>query len=86
MRMLKSELYNLELERQKAKITAVEGEKKNIEWGNQIRSYVFTPYTLVKDHRTNYQVSDVASVMDGNLLPFIHKTLEMEAKQNASTK
>lgn len=86
MRMLKSELYNLELERQKAKITAVEGEKKNIEWGSQIRSYVFTPYTLVKDHRTNYQVSDVASVMDGNLLPFIHKTLEMEAKQNASTK
>lgn len=86
MRMLKSELYNLEIEKQKAKVSAVEGEKKNIEWGSQIRSYVFTPYTMVKDHRTNYQESDVHSVMDGNILMFIHKTLEMEAKQNARTK
>ncbi len=86
MRMLKSELYNLELEKQKAKVSAVEGEKKNIEWGSQIRSYVFTPYTLVKDHRTNYQVSDVNAVMDGALLTFIHKLLEAEAKNYVSNK
>lgn len=86
MRMLKSELYNLELEKQKAKVSAVEGEKKNIEWGSQIRSYVFAPYTLVKDHRTNYQVSDVNAVMDGALLTFIHKLLEAEAKNHVSNK
>lgn len=80
MRMLKSELYQLELERKKAKVSAIEGEKKMIEWGNQIRSYVFAPYTLIKDHRTNYEVGDIDRVMDGDIIDFIYKYLEMEAK------
>lgn len=82
MRMLKSELYQLELERQKAKVSAIEGEKKMIEWGSQIRSYTFAPYTLIKDHRTNYEVGDIARVMDGDLLEFMYKYLEMEAKES----
>lgn len=82
MQMLRSELYQLELERQRAKIDAIQGEKKNIEWGSQIRSYVFAPYTMIKDHRTDYQVGDVAKVMDGNLNEFMYKYLEMEAKEN----
>ena len=82
MQMLKSELYQLELERQKAKVSAIEGEKKNIEWGSQIRSYVFAPYTMIKDHRTDYQVGDVNKVMEGDLNEFMYKYLEMEAKQN----
>lgn len=82
MQMLRSELYQLELERQKAKVSAIEGEKKNIEWGSQIRSYVFAPYTMIKDHRTDYQVGDVTKVMEGNLNEFMYKFLEMEAKEN----
>ncbi len=85
MQMLKSELYQLELERQKAKISAIEGEKKNIEWGSQIRSYVFAPYTMIKDHRTDYQVGDITKVMDGNINEFMYKFLEMEAKQNGKS-
>ena len=82
MQMLKSELYQLELEKQKAKVSAIEGEKKNIEWGSQIRSYVFAPYTMIKDHRTDYAVGDVAKIMEGNLNEFMYKYLEMEAKEN----
>nr|HPK28947.1 peptide chain release factor-like protein [Bacilli bacterium] len=82
MRMLKSELYQLELERQKAKVSAIEGEKKMIEWGSQIRSYTFAPYTLIKDHRTNYEVGDIARVMDGDIAEFMYKYLEMEARSN----
>ena len=82
MQMLKSELYQLELEKQKAKVSAIEGEKKNIEWGSQIRSYVFAPYTMIKDHRTDYTVGDVAKIMEGNLNEFMYKYLEMEAKEN----
>jgi len=80
MQMLKSELYQRQLEEQKAKIDEIQGEKKNIEWGSQIRSYVFAPYTMIKDHRTDYQVGDVAKVMDGDLNEFMYKYLEMEAK------
>jgi len=82
MQMLKSELYQLQLEEQKARIDEIQGEKKNIEWGSQIRSYVFAPYTMIKDHRTNYQVGDVAKVMDGDLNEFMYKYLEMEAKDH----
>lgn len=84
MQMLKSELYQLELEKQKAKVSAIEGEKKNIEWGSQIRSYVFAPYTMIKDHRTNYQVGDIERVMSGDIIEFINKFLEMEAKNNGN--
>lgn len=82
MRMLQNELYALELTKQKEKISEIVGKQKNIEWGNQIRSYVLFPYTLIKDHRTNYQESDVNKVLDGDIDNFIYKYLEMEANGN----
>ena len=63
---------------------AIVGEQKDIEWGSQIRSYVFQPYTLVKDHRTNYQEGDVNRVMDGDISGFIQAYLEKEAKVRGS--
>ena len=83
MRMLKSKLYLIELENRQNKLNSIVGEKKNIEWGSQIRSYVFCPYTLVKDNRTNFEVVDVQSVMNGNLDGLIYSYLQMEAKKNA---
>ena len=82
MRMLKSKLYLIELENRQNKLNSIVGEKKNIEWGSQIRSYVFCPYTLVKDNRTSFEVTDVQSVMNGNLDGFIYSYLRMEAKNN----
>lgn len=67
MKMLKSRLYQKQLEEQQAAKDAIEGTKKRIEWGSQIRSYVFQPYTMVNDHRTEMKVTDVHSVMDGEL-------------------
>ena len=83
MRMLKSKLYLIELENRQNKLNSIVGEKKNIEWGSQIRSYVFCPYTLVKDNRTNFEVTDVGSVMNGNIDGFLYAYLQMEAKNNA---
>ena len=83
MRMLKSKLYLIELENRQNKLNNIVGEKKNIEWGSQIRSYVFCPYTLVKDNRTSFEVTDVQSVMNGNIDGFIYAYLQMEAKKNA---
>ena len=83
MRMLKGKLYLIELEKRQNKLNSIVGEKKNIEWGSQIRSYVFCPYTLVKDNRTNFEVTDVQSVMNGNLDGFIYSFLRMEAKNNS---
>jgi peptide chain release factor 2 len=71
MQMLKSQLYQIELEKKKAKITEIESSKKRIEWGSQIRSYVMHPYKLVKDLRTQYETSNVNAVMDGELDDFI---------------
>ena len=71
MKMLKSKLYMLEKEKEKEKLDNVEKTKKKIEWGSQIRSYVFHPYSMVKDHRTDYQTSDTQGVMDGNIDEFI---------------
>lgn len=71
MKMLKSKLYMLEKEKEKEKLDNVEKTKKKIEWGSQIRSYVFHPYNMVKDHRTDYQTSDTQGVMDGNIEEFI---------------
>ena len=71
MKMLKSRLYQLRKEEEEAKRDAVESTKKKIEWGSQIRSYVFQPYTLVKDHRTGVETSDVHAVMDGEIDEFI---------------
>ena len=69
--MLKAKLYLLKQQENLEKISGIRGEVKDIGWGNQIRSYVMQPYTLVKDHRTNEEVGNVTSVLDGNLDPFI---------------
>ena len=83
MAMLKSKLYLLEVEKRNNELNSIVGEKKNIEWGSQIRSYVFCPYTLVKDNRTNYEEVDVNGVMNGNIDNFLYAYLQMEAKNNA---
>ena len=83
MRMLKSKLYLIELENRQNKLNSIVGEKKNIEWGIQIRSYVFCPYTLVKDNRTNFETADVQGVMNGNIDDFIYSYLRLEAKNKA---
>ena len=83
MKMLKGKLYLIELESRQNKLNSIVGEKKNIEWGSQIRSYVFCPDTLVKDNRTSFEVTDVQSVMNGNIDGFIYSYLQMEAKNNA---
>lgn len=75
MKMLKSKLYMIEKEKELEKISAIEKSKKKIEWGSQIRSYVFHPYNMVKDHRTNYETSDTQSVMDGEIDEFIRTYL-----------
>ena len=78
MNLLKSRIFQkLESERLE-KLRKINGEKKDIEWGSQIRSYVFCPYTLVKDHRTGYEVNDVASVMNGDIDGFIMAYLRKE--------
>ncbi|MGE5177277.1 MAG: peptide chain release factor 2 [Hyphomicrobiales bacterium] len=71
MKVLEARLYALQIEEEKAKRDSLGGGKKEIAWGNQIRSYVFQPYTQVKDHRTDVVVTDVQSVMDGALAPFV---------------
>ena len=58
----------------------LKGEEKKIEWGSQIRSYVFCPYTLVKDHRTNFENTNVQAVMDGDIFPFIEEYLKYSNK------
>ncbi len=83
MSMLKGKLYLLELEKRQNKLNSIVGEKKNIEWGSQIRSYVFCPYTLVKDNRTSYETADVYGVMNGDIEGFLYAYLQMEAKNNA---
>src|SRR5699024_4643307 len=75
MKMLKSKLYQLELEKQQEEISKLKGEQKEIGWGSQIRSYVFHPYSMIKDHRTNYEVGNVDKVMDVDLMPFIDSYL-----------
>ncbi len=77
MRMLKSKLLDLKEKEQKEKIEDLKGEQKDIAWGSQIRSYVFCPYTMVKDHRTNYEVGNVEAVMDGEIDGFIESYLNV---------
>ncbi|MBR6253664.1 MAG: peptide chain release factor 2 [Clostridia bacterium] len=76
MKMLKSKLLDLKEREHKEKIEDLKGEQKDIAWGSQIRSYVFCPYTLVKDHRTNYEVGNVDGVMDGDLNGFMKEYLK----------
>lgn len=84
MRMLRSKLAQLKLEEFEREMGQLAGPKMEIQWGSQIRSYVFQPYTLVKDHRTNYEVGHVQSVMDGDLDGFIYAYLQQKAKGEAS--
>ena len=75
LRILKSQLYELELRKQQEEQSKIEGEKKKIEWGSQIRSYVLHPYKMVKDLRTNHETGNVQAVLDGDLNPFIKSFL-----------
>jgi len=75
MKILKARLYELEEQKKQAEFNAIVGEKKDIAWGSQIRSYVFQPYQMVKDHRTNIEVGQVDKVMDGDLDGFIEAYL-----------
>ena len=76
MQMLKAKLYMLEQQKNAEKLSGIRGEVTDIGWGNQIRSYVMQPYTLVKDHRTSEEISNVGAVMDGNIDPFINAYLK----------
>jgi peptide chain release factor 2 len=86
MKILRSRLYQHYLELEKAKQAEREPEKKKIEWGSQIRSYVFHPYNLVKDHRTELETSGVQSVMDGDLDMFIYGYLSRRKNNKIATK
>lgn len=80
MQMLKSKLYLLKQQEQAEKMSDIRGDVKDINFGNQIRSYVMQPYTMVKDHRTNAEISNVNGVMDGNIDPFINAYLGASGK------
>ncbi|MDE8564459.1 peptide chain release factor 2 [Anoxybacillus rupiensis] len=80
MNMLKAKLYQKKLEEQQAELAEIRGEQKEIGWGSQIRSYVFHPYSLVKDHRTNTEVGNVQAVMDGEIDVFIDAYLRAKLK------
>lgn len=80
MKMLKSKLLDLKEQEHKDKIEDLKGVQKDIAWGSQIRSYVFCPYTLVKDHRTNYETGNIQAVMDGELNDFMNEYLKFIQK------
>lgn len=81
MEMLADKLMERKLAERENKIKSVVGEKKDIEWGSQIRSYVFCPYTMVKDNRSGYETSDVNGVMDGDIDQFLYSYLEMLSRE-----
>ena len=81
MKMLKAKLYQLEIERQQQQLDDIRGEQKEIGWGSQIRSYVFHPYSMVKDHRTNTEIGNTQGVMDGDLDKFINAYLRSKMDQ-----
>jgi hypothetical protein len=86
MKMLKAALYQRALEEQEAEKAKLESTKTDIGWGSQIRSYVFQPYTMVNDHRTELKVGDVQKVMDGDLDPFIQAYLKEFGASNEETR
>jgi peptide chain release factor 2 len=80
MKILKARLYDLELQKRREKLDAVEAAKKDIAFGSQIRSYVLHPYRMVKDHRTRHETGDPDRVLDGDLDDFMKSTLVARAK------
>ena len=80
MKMLKSKLYVLEQQKRDDHIAKLYGDKGQIAWGSQIRSYVLQPYQMVKDHRTDHQTGNVDAVLDGEIEPFIEAYLRYRAK------
>ncbi|GGC82938.1 peptide chain release factor 2 [Thalassobacillus devorans] len=78
MKMLKAKLYQLEIEKQQQELDEIRGEQKEIGWGSQIRSYVFHPYSMVKDHRTSLDIGNTQGVMDGDIDPFINAYLRSQ--------
>lgn len=76
MKMLRSKVYEIELKNQKEKLDGIKGESMDNAWGSQIRSYVFCPYTLVKDHRTNFEIGNVEAVMNGKIDEFMYEYLK----------
>lgn len=79
MKMLKAKLFEIKEREHKDKIEDLKGEHKDIAWGSQIRSYVFHPYNLVKDHRTNFEMGNIGAVMDGEIDGFINEYLKQES-------
>ena len=75
MKILRAKLYQQQKEEEEKKLEEMEAQKKTIEWGSQIRSYIFHPYTMVKDHRTGLETAKLDEVMDGGLDPFIRAYL-----------
>ncbi len=86
MKMLKSKLMEIKEREHLEKIEDIKGVQKEIAWGSQIRSYVFMPYTLVKDHRTGYEDTNIESVMDGNLDGFINAYLKLQTQPKDAVK
>jgi len=85
MKVLKSRIFDLRLKEQQARLDQISGEKKDIAFGSQIRSYVLHPYQMIKDHRTKEQVGDVNRVLDGDLDPFIKSYLMKKASGTLGT-
>lgn len=81
MKLLKSKLIEIELKKKEAQMKEIQGEQSEIGWGSQIRSYVFQPYTLVKDHRTSAESGNIRAVMDGDIDIFINSTLRANKKK-----
>ncbi len=85
MKLLVARLYEKRREQQEEELAALRGEQKDIGWGSQIRSYVFHPYSMVKDHRTNYDVGNVQAVVDGELDGFVNAYLRWQLKRRSTT-
>ena len=82
IKILKSRLYQLKLDEINSKKNELNLEKKDIAWGSQIRSYVFHPYNLIKDHRTNYETSNIQKVLDGEIDTYIKEYLLFNMERN----
>ncbi len=85
MKLLKSKLVELEERRRREEIAREKGESQDVAWGSRIRSYVLHPYTMVKDHRTGYEMGDAQRVLDGDLDGFVHEYLVQSAGSNGGT-